>query len=116
MESQTQPADSFPMFRELLSRPDLSRAAVLIYGVLATLDTGAGVTITVRELSAISGLSPFERRKGGLRRYIKTLEARGLISKSEPDGRALRYYVRGPKALGYQPTVLPPSVTNIMSE
>lgn len=97
------PPEVIPMFRELLMRPGLTRAAVLLYGVLEACDTGGGVTATLRELSALSGLSPHELRKGSLRRYMCVLVSAGLVRKTQAagapgrSGGALTYHVLGPR-------------------
>ncbi len=96
METTTTPAESIPMFRELLVRRDLSWAAVLVYGALAQLDRGEGVVLPVREIARITGLAP-----GGsfisLRGNIQSLVDRGLLLKTQPDGYPLRYTVLGPR-------------------
>lgn len=95
MEHPT-PADAIPMFRELLLRQELSRTAILLYGVLATLDSGDGAVVSIRELSALSGISPDSRKWSGVRKQMRSLEAAGLVRRSDYTGGALRYHVLGP--------------------
>ena len=114
---ETTPADAIPMFRELLLRQELSRTAILLYGVLAQLDGGEGVVVSMRELSELSGISPSARTWGGVRAQIRTLEAAGLVRRSDYTGGAQRYHVLGPRVSRYSSdTVATPATIPSVSE
>lgn len=82
----------FPVFPELLERPDLSRTDVLVYGALHAF-AAAKMRTRVADLAAALG-SPSS--KSWIRESIRSLEAARLIRRDFVRGRATRYVPLGP--------------------